>query len=164
MSQFSFDREREAVFPAIPAEQNANLRESMVPEMTVSQQVLKVLRAHAESSLDAECCGALFGTESHVECAFPLKNASPTPRHAFEVSASSYLSAEREASRLGLRVQGFYHSHVEAGAQPSLADVRAAEHFHFCIILSLRGGVAEAPRCFVNTRGGVVECRMVVVK
>lgn len=106
----------------------------------------QAIQRHAEAAVPNECVGALLGTEGEVRDTLPLDNASSTPRVAFELSAASYLHAERTAAARGLEVVGFYHSHVDAPATPSARDLEHAAHFARLIIVSVRDGVAGLPQ------------------
>lgn len=124
-------------------------RAAMLP---VSNELQRAMRVHAEDTAPHECVGVLLGRGGEVELALPLINSSPTPTRAFELSASEYLRAERAASERGLEVLGFFHSHVDAPAVPSVKDLEHVQAFRCGFIVPVRNGVAGPPVAF-HSRG-----------
>lgn len=116
--------------------------------MRLSAEVETELRSHAERAAPHECVGALLGTGEEVTRAIALTNIARRPEMEFEVSARDYLHAEAEAERCGLRLLGFFHSHVEAPAVPSARDLQHASHFELSVLVSVANGKAATPVIF----------------
>ncbi|MDP2274673.1 MAG: Mov34/MPN/PAD-1 family protein [Archangium sp.] len=108
--------------------------------VTLTTEALNTMRAHAERAFPEECVGALL-RDGQVR---PLENAAIDRRVAFSISAGDYLALERE----GVGVAGFYHSHPDGPAVPSVADARSANEAFLTLIIPVIGGVAAAPRAF----------------
>ena len=104
----------------------------------------EAIEAHGSATYPHECCGALLGTGGHVSATFALPNTTEEgPRRRFLVRPADYRTAEQEASRRGLELLGFYHSHPDHPARPSQYDLDHAWPFFSYIIVSVRGGVPE---------------------
>jgi proteasome lid subunit RPN8/RPN11 len=65
------------------------------------------------------------------------------------VTASDYRRAEADASRSGLTLLGFYHSHPDHPAYPSAYDLEHAFPFFSYVILAVEGGEPKDMRSFV---------------
>ncbi|MFT3712518.1 MAG: M67 family metallopeptidase [Archangium sp.] len=116
--------------------------------MRMSAGVVAELRIAAERAAPHECVGALLGTSDEVTRSLLLTNVARNPKTEFEVSARDYLHAEREAERAGLRLLGFFHSHVDAPAVPSAKDLQHAAHFELSVLVSVANGKAATPVIF----------------
>ncbi len=108
--------------------------------VTLTTEALNTMRAHAERAFPEECVGAVLN-DGQVR---PLTNVAVDRRTAFSVSAAEHLALERE----GVGVAGFYHSHPDGPALPSVADARSANEAYLTLIIPVPGGVAAAPRTF----------------
>jgi proteasome lid subunit RPN8/RPN11 len=100
--------------------------------ISIDDDVMEIMNAHALRDYPHECCGALFGAEDeggrHVLAVMPIENVSDEDRRRrFSVSPRDYIRAEREAERLALALLGFYHSHPDHPAQPSATDRQFAQ-------------------------------------
>lgn len=102
------------------------------------------MRAHAEGAFPEECVGALL-SDGQVR---PLKNVAVDRRSTFCICAADHLALEAEAETKGVVVTGFYHSHPDGPAAPSLADAKHASSTYWTLIIPVPGGVASAPRVF----------------
>ncbi len=100
--------------------------------ITITPEVLD--RIHHESLLcyPDEGCGALLGSFPDdpdvqprvVSDILPIVNAREAEEqyHRFRIEPRDYLAAEDEATRRGLDIVGFYHSHPDHPAVPSDYD------------------------------------------
>lgn len=116
--------------------------------VTLTDEVMTVMRAHAERAWPEECVGALLGDGARLLLARPLENAASERHTGFLVSARDYLAAEAEAERRGLQLRGFYHSHPQGPAGPSAHDAAFARAEFFTVIIPMNEGVAALPRAF----------------
>ena len=124
----------------------------MMRGMRLTKDQERTLQQWAEAAVPNECCGALLGDGADVTELVLLENVASTPRVAFEVSAKSYLQVEARAEATGVKVLGFFHSHVDASAVPSAVDTAMAHETFAMVITSVRGGVADVPRVFILGR------------
>lgn len=118
----------------------------------IDPDALLAMREHALREYPHECCGALFGRSadasssqaSHarrVDSVMPIDNVTDEDRRRrFSVSPRDYIRAEREALRLGLALLGFYHSHPDHPAEPSVTDRRFAQPGFSYPIISVTEG------------------------
>jgi proteasome lid subunit RPN8/RPN11 len=112
------------------------------------------IRLHGRESYRDEACGVLYGSATsagkRVVRASPMVNAREDERHRrFVVTASDYRRAEAEASRSGLTLLGFYHSHPDHPAYPSAFDLEHALPFFSYVILAVEGGTPKEMRSFL---------------
>ena len=117
--------------------------------LELGPETVEALRAHAVRAFPEECCGALLVDAAGTVTARPLENVAPERRHGFLVAARDYLSLERDADARGLALCGFYHSHPDAAAVPSAADVDAAWPRLWTVIVPVTASGAAAPRAFL---------------
>lgn len=110
--------------------------------LRLGPDVDQALRAHAERAWPEECCGALLGDGAAVLVVLPLENAAGDRRRGFLVSARDSLRVAAEAEARGLQWLGVYHSHPDAPAVPSAADVSTAWPDGWTVIIPVREGVA----------------------
>lgn len=116
--------------------------------LPLSEETVRVLRAHAARAWPEECCGALLADACGRVTARPVDNAAADRRQGFLVSARDYLRLEAEAAALGLTLAGFYHSHPDGPATPSASDAATAWPQLWTVIVPVVAGVAGAPRAF----------------
>jgi proteasome lid subunit RPN8/RPN11 len=117
-------------------------------------EAVEAIRLHGRQSYRDEACGVLYGGTAadgkHVLRAAPMVNASEDERYRrFVVTASDYRRAEADASRSGLTLLGFYHSHPDHPAYPSAYDLEHAFPFFSYVILAVEGGEPKDMRSFV---------------
>ena len=115
---------------------------------------LEAIRLHGRESYRDEACGVLYGRlvaeGRHVLRAAPMVNAREDERHRrFVVAPDDYRRAEAGASRSGLTLLGFYHSHPDHPAFPSRYDLEHAFPFFSYVILAVDGGEPGEIRSFV---------------
>ncbi len=126
---------------------------------------LESIHSHGEREYPNECCGMLLGradgTAKEVSEAVPLKNlrldssraqellpledpGRESEKNRFLIDPLEQLWVEREARKRGLDVLGYYHSHPDHPARPSIYDREHAWPWYTYIILSVeRGKAAE---------------------
>lgn len=117
-------------------------------------QAAEAIRLHGRESYRDEACGVLYGKTTdagkHVVRAAAMVNAREEERHRrFVVTAADYRRAEAEASESGLILLGFYHSHPDHPAYPSLFDLEHALPFFSYVILAVEAGTPKEMRSFV---------------
>jgi proteasome lid subunit RPN8/RPN11 len=83
--------------------------------------------------------GRAAGARVDVLCVEVLPNVSESLAR-FELDLGALVAADRRARDRGLAIVGVWHSHVDAPAIPSRADVEGAWDGLVQVILSLRGG------------------------
>lgn len=95
----------------------------MVPQ--ISSVLLNRVLRFADSPV--ESCGLLRGRGQSIRAVMPTENVAPDPHVAFEINPSALIAAHRRARRAhGLALLGYYHSHPNGDAMPSVTDARCA--------------------------------------
>jgi proteasome lid subunit RPN8/RPN11 len=118
------------------------------------EEAAEAIRLHGSESYRDEACGVLYGRATpagkSVVRAAPMVNSREEERHRrFVVTAADYRLAEAEASRSGLTLLGFYHSHPDHPAYPSAFDLEHALPFFSYVIVAVEGGTPKEMRSFV---------------
>ena len=117
--------------------------------ISISEQNVEKINAHAEREYPHECGGMLIGrfeadgSKAVVET-LPFENArEEKDRHnRVLILPTDVLKAERYARELKLDVIGYYHSHPDDGAVPSQYDLEHALPVWSYIITSVLQGKA----------------------
>ena len=129
-------------------------------QLWISQELAEDIRRHGAETYPHESCGALLGrdhdfaasatnkdarkTWREVVALFPLVNRrDDSPRNRFSVTALDVRAAEKEASRRGLDVVGWYHSHPDHPARPSEYDREHAWPWYSYVIVSVANGAPQ---------------------
>ena len=108
------------------------------------------IREHGERDYPYECCGLLIGRFLGNGCkvvfeTFAISNAREEEhkRNRFLIRPEELLGGERYAREKHLDVVGFYHSHPDAEARPSLYDLEHAWPTYSYVIVSVRKAYAQ---------------------
>jgi proteasome lid subunit RPN8/RPN11 len=123
--------------------------------LRLSHAVYESIRSHAEQTYPNECCGALLGQSTRdgwqIHSAVPAVNATAaSARSRYEIAPRELVKIDREASRQGLAIAGFYHSHPDHPAQWSPTDLAEA-HWLGCsyVITAVVQGKATVTNSFL---------------
>lgn len=123
-------------------------------DLSIPQQILDELIAHARELDPYECCGFLAGIDNTVTCAYRIKNVvsldgaaeaasfddakvahlsrlSPEERAeiAFIMDAQEMFQAVKDIRKQGLTLQVVYHSHPHDPARLSVTDIKIANEW-----------------------------------
>ncbi|HEY7533538.1 MAG TPA: M67 family metallopeptidase [Nitrospiraceae bacterium] len=123
-------------------------------DLSIPQQILDDLIAHARELDPYECCGFLAGTNTTVTRLYRIKNVvgldgapeaasfddakvehlsrlSPEERAeiAFMMDAQEMFQAIKDMRKQGLTLQVVYHSHPHDPARPSVTDIKIANEW-----------------------------------
>lgn len=126
-----------------------------------SKDQLEAIRQHGKADYPNECCGILLGhadgARKEIREVIPLKNLRLDParaqevlplespgreseRNRFLIDPLEQLHVERGARERSLEVLGYYHSHPDAPARPSVYDREHAWPWYSYIIVSVEKG------------------------
>jgi len=125
-----------------------------VSDLSIPQQILDALVAHARELDPFECCGFLAGTNKTVTRVYRIKNVvsldgaaqaasfdnakvehlsrlSPEERAeiAFIMDAQEMFQAVKDMRKEGLTLHAVYHSHPHDPARPSITDIKIANEW-----------------------------------
>lgn len=126
---------------------------------------VEAIRLHGARDYPKECCGVLLGKADgnlkEVQEVVALKNLRTDPpraqelltlrdpeggteRNRFLIDPRDQLRVEKEARARGLEVLGYYHSHPDHPAEPSIYDREHAWPWYSYVILAVdRNGARE---------------------
>ncbi len=129
----------------------------------LNAQQLQCIRSHAEKEYPNECCGMLLGCADdavkEVSEVVPLKNlrldsvraqellplkdpGHESEKNRFLIDPLEQMRVERDARSRKLEVVGYYHSHPDHPARPSIYDRDHAWPWYSYVILSVEQGKA----------------------
>ncbi len=80
----------------------------------------------AEQAEPNECCGLLLGHDGVVERIELTANIANDPSCEFEIDPSALITWEKCARDGGYAILGYFHSHPNGVAEPSVEDARLA--------------------------------------
>ena len=102
---------------------------SPVDQVVVGGQVRDALRDHAERAFPHEACGLLIGRVDEngvvVTRALPCPNQAPFEErhHRFSIDPRAVINVRRSLRGTPESIMGFYHSHTDGRAVPSVLDL-----------------------------------------
>ena len=121
----------------------------------IPKAVYDAIRAHGEETYPHECCGVLLGSSDpegwRVQSAVRAGNTRTDSAHnRYHIAPVELVKIQREATRNGLDIAGFYHSHPDHPAQWSPTDFTEA-HWIGCsyVITEVAAGVAAVTNSFL---------------
>ena len=118
-------------------------------ELQLPGELRRVLEELVEASYPFEACGVVIGHAGRrrvtVEDVFHARNLNvQRARDRFLLDPEDHLAADRTARARGLDVIGFWHSHPDHPARPSVTDLEAAwEGYSYLIISTSAGGAND---------------------
>jgi proteasome lid subunit RPN8/RPN11 len=113
--------------------------------LRVSETVIEQIRQQGELAYPAECCGVLAGLPGaikHVLQLIPMQNRRTDDPHRYLIAPDDLLRTMTELRRSDLEVLGYYHSHPDHPAAPSLFDTEHAWPWYSYVIVQVNQGRA----------------------
>ncbi|HLW78243.1 MAG TPA: M67 family metallopeptidase [Terriglobia bacterium] len=138
--------------------------------LQLSQPQLDAIRQHGARDYPSECCGMLLGRaqdgRKSVAEAVALPNLRHDPeaaqkllpletpsneseRNRFLIDPRDQIRVEKDARARGLDVVGYYHSHPDHPARPSVYDRDHAWPWYSYVIISVERGEPKALNSWV---------------
>lgn len=121
----------------------------------ITKPIYDSIRARGEETYPHECCGVLLGQSTpegwRVASAVRAGNTRTDSAHnRYQIAPVELVKIQREASRQGLDIAGFYHSHPDHPAQWSPTDFSEA-HWIGCsyVITEVARGKAQVTNSFL---------------
>ena len=132
--------------------------------LTLGNSHREAIRQHAARDYPSECCGILLGKGEGdakvVTEVVPLTNlrhdaaraqellplddpGRETEKNRFLIDPLDQLRVEKDARRRALDVLGYYHSHPDHPARPSIYDRDHAWPWYSYVIISVEQGVPK---------------------
>ncbi len=100
----------------------------MDPVITLRQEHLDQMIAHALEDAPNECCGMIGARDGRVTALHRAANAEASP-YRFSIDFREQRRIEEALDAAGDSLAGFYHSHTGSPARPSPTDIRMMETF-----------------------------------
>jgi proteasome lid subunit RPN8/RPN11 len=113
--------------------------------VTLSHAALHKMKVHAMQTYPEECCGLLLGriegTTKKVFDLIEISNARQAQRtRRFLIAPEDYARAEQLAKEKAVELVGWYHSHPDHPAKPSMFDLEHALPIWSSVIVSVEQG------------------------
>jgi len=106
----------------------------------ITEKIVKKIEYHAERTYPEECCGILLGKSEEgnhyiMDCLEMDNHQDENRRRRFLITPDQYRYAEQTAKKMNSELLGFYHSHPDHPAAPSVFDTdHALPWFSYLII------------------------------
>ncbi len=94
--------------------------------LSLPQQMIDEIVAHAIADLPNECCGIIAGKDGAATRFYRTKNSEASP-FRYSIDPRDILRIERDIDDNDWQVLVIYHSHVASEAYPSPTDVRLSQ-------------------------------------
>ena len=140
----------------------------MTESVRMGRPDLEAIRHHASRGYPEEVCGVLVGRDEDgrgraITRVVPIDNSRVDERaRRYIIPPESLRQAERSAAAAGLDVIGFYHSHPDHPAEPSVYDREHAWPWYTYVIVPVMAGASGEPRAWrlLGDRAGFPELRI----
>jgi proteasome lid subunit RPN8/RPN11 len=93
--------------------------------LTLPQEFIDEIIAHAREEAPNECCGIIAGEDGRAVTLFRAANAEASP-YRYKVDDRDLFRIYKKCDENGWDFLGIYHSHTASEAYPSPTDVRLA--------------------------------------
>jgi proteasome lid subunit RPN8/RPN11 len=143
----------------------------------IDAKQLQVIYRHAETTYPEECCGILLGkieklTKTVIEVIptiniwepaesiDPLNSDETTTRtktSRYTISPRDILQAQKRSRDLDLNIVGFFHSHPDHPATPSICDRDLAWQIYLYPIVSVVDGKVSDIKSWVLDEQGIFQ-------
>jgi proteasome lid subunit RPN8/RPN11 len=137
--------------------------------IVISSEQLKIIYDYAETIYPEECCGILLGTIAGltkiVVEVMPTVNAwekseavkdriERTKTSRYTISSLDIFHAQKRGQDLELEIVGFFHSHPDNPAVPSVCDREQAwDVYSYPIVSVIQGRVGDFKSWVLNDKG-----------
>ncbi|WP_298336831.1 M67 family metallopeptidase [uncultured Erythrobacter sp.] len=115
-------RKEKRSFDKVPPESAEGLRTSGERVIVMWEGVLGELHRSARKAYPREACGILLGEGAQITQFAEAANVHPTPETHFEIDPQALIDAHRSERAGGAQIQGYFHSHPNGQATPSVMD------------------------------------------
>lgn len=109
--------------------------------LRIPSSELAKMKDHAAETYPEECCGFLIGVADEDKDVRQVRRAQNVHRGAkqirYTIDPREQMHVERELDGTGLQIVGFYHTHPDHPAKPSLYDRDHAWPLYSYLILSI---------------------------
>ena len=120
--------------------------------MRIKRDALESIRAHGAEGFPYEICGLLIGkpSENLVTEVRPVQNLErQNPEVRYLIDDKEDMRIRRELYKTDLDVLGYYHSHPNHPARPSVFDTERSWESYLYVIVSVQDGTPGDVNAFV---------------
>lgn len=96
--------------------------------VTLPRPIVNQILHQAQQASDEEICGLIGGNARDFTRCYPVANVASDRHRLFEMDPRGLIDALRTMRDRGEELKAIYHSHPDAPAQPSLADIQQHEY------------------------------------
>ncbi len=131
----------------------------MTARLRLPRSCEAAIRTHGEGAYPHEACGILLGRTlpdgaAVVEARRARNLNTERARDRYDLDPADQLRAEEAASRAGLEVVGFYHTHPDHPARASQTDANLAwPGYHYVICAVAQGRSSDLRAWTFRDRG-----------
>lgn len=125
--------------------------------MKVAGSALDAVKAHAEEGYPDEICGFLIGPRGGGRVSRAVRATNTVVERArdrYEIDPRDIIRVQRQADDAGEDVLGYYHSHPDHPARPSVFDAERAWAGPVYVIVSCVSGRVVDANAFVARQDG----------
>lgn len=130
--------------------------------LRIPDSLLEKMKEHALRAFPEECCGFLIGNAAQskeVSNVVASQNRAPDMRtQRYTVDPLDHVRLDVELESSGKKILGFYHSHPNTSAKPSLHDVENAWPWYSYLIVAVsRDSVLDTASWVLGSTGKCLE-------
>ncbi len=96
--------------------------------LRLSKTIMTTMQEQALASPRSEVCGLLGGGDDTARSYYPIDNIARQPAREYLMDPEQQIDAMRSMRERGESLLAIYHSHPDAPAEPSAADLAMAEY------------------------------------
>ncbi len=100
----------------------------MTDAVRIPRTIVNQILRHAQHSEGEEVCGLIAGRGGEFTRCYPVANVARDRRRLFQMDPKGQIDAMRAMRAAGEELMAIYHSHPDAPAVPSPADVAQHEY------------------------------------
>lgn len=106
----------------------SGMRKSMTEFVRIPRTIVNQILHQAQHDPEVEVCGLISGNAQNLKHCYPVANVASNTHRLFEMDPKGLIDALRAMRENREELKAIYHSHPEAPAQPSLADIQQHEY------------------------------------
>jgi proteasome lid subunit RPN8/RPN11 len=123
----------------------------------IARDALDAIHRHGAQGYPNEICGIMLGPrgQGRVTEVRPVRNVITDRAHdRYELDPLEHIRVQRDADAARLDIVGYYHSHPDHPAQPSVFDAERCWAGYVYLIVAIEGGRPAAENAFVAQKDG----------
>lgn len=129
------------------------------------RKITRQIIDHACKNPGVEVCGLISAINNKAHACYPIPNIADTPQARFEMSPTEQIRAMKSMRKSNETLFAIYHSHPDAPAFPSAADIEECaytEVFHLIVSLEIPG-TPQLNAFKIDTKGKITQFSLSVV-